>query len=304
MPGRQATSGESYRYGYQGQFAEEDEDAGWVSFELRNYDARIARWTSIDPANQYYSPYEAMGNDPANMIDRDGAVASGPSDWVELTNGKFIYVQGNIDLAKAQENWGGVVAIHKGDFEHVNSKGATIEFFADGTRKIIPAPMLVAAAHTVLPESAANVVGNSLSSMGDSGGKLEATIGLTVGKAVEGASDRMWKYADNTTVNNATARIKVNDAIPFGKKLPHLGSIKAKPKTVSNLGRVAKIAGKGFFVLGVATSVYDIATGRENLAGRGSVDLIMTGVGFFGGPVGGAASLIYFGLVRDKIGKY
>jgi RHS repeat-associated protein len=75
MPGRQATSGESYRYGYQGQFAEEDEDAGWVSFELRNYDARIARWTSIDPADQYNSPYMAMGNDPVNMIDPDGAFA-------------------------------------------------------------------------------------------------------------------------------------------------------------------------------------------------------------------------------------
>lgn len=62
-----------YRYGYQGQFAEKDEETGWNHFELREYDPVIGRWTSTDPYGQYWSPYIGMGNDPVNGTDPDGA---------------------------------------------------------------------------------------------------------------------------------------------------------------------------------------------------------------------------------------
>ena len=38
-----------YRYGYQGQYAEQDPETGLESFELRLYNDRIGRWTSYDP---------------------------------------------------------------------------------------------------------------------------------------------------------------------------------------------------------------------------------------------------------------
>ena len=38
-----------YRYGYQGEFSEEDEETGWNSFELRMYDPIIGRWMAPDP---------------------------------------------------------------------------------------------------------------------------------------------------------------------------------------------------------------------------------------------------------------
>jgi RHS repeat-associated protein len=41
---QKANSLEQYRYGYQGQFAEKDEETGWSSFELRMFDAIIGRW--------------------------------------------------------------------------------------------------------------------------------------------------------------------------------------------------------------------------------------------------------------------
>ena len=47
MPGRLVGTG--YRYGYQGQYAEKDEETGWNSFELRMYDARIGRWLGGRP---------------------------------------------------------------------------------------------------------------------------------------------------------------------------------------------------------------------------------------------------------------
>jgi RHS repeat-associated protein len=78
-----------YRYGYQGQFAEKDEETGWNHFELREYDAVIGRWLVVDPKKQYYSPYLSMGNNPLLRVDPDGG-----DDWIPQVdkNGKTSYV--------------------------------------------------------------------------------------------------------------------------------------------------------------------------------------------------------------------
>jgi len=67
-----AQGGTSYRYGYQGQYAEKDGETDWNAFELRMYDARIARWLQYDPKGQYASPYIGMGNEPVSGVDPDG----------------------------------------------------------------------------------------------------------------------------------------------------------------------------------------------------------------------------------------
>jgi RHS repeat-associated protein len=61
-----------YRYGYQGDFAEEDKETGFNHFEAREYDPVIGRWMVMDPARQYYSGYLGMGNNPINGVDPDG----------------------------------------------------------------------------------------------------------------------------------------------------------------------------------------------------------------------------------------
>lgn len=45
---------------------------GWHDFHARQYDAALGRWLAIDPAEQFASPYLAMGNNPVLGIDRDG----------------------------------------------------------------------------------------------------------------------------------------------------------------------------------------------------------------------------------------
>ncbi|UII29540.1 hypothetical protein LVD15_23340 [Fulvivirga maritima] len=65
---------EEFRYGYQGNFAEEDEETGWNSFELRMYDPVTGRWISTDPMRQYASPYNGNGNNPINNIDPTGGL--------------------------------------------------------------------------------------------------------------------------------------------------------------------------------------------------------------------------------------
>ncbi|HRX30286.1 MAG TPA: hypothetical protein P5349_00200 [Tenuifilaceae bacterium] len=44
MPNRQYKFGNRYRFGYQGQFAEKDEETRLDHFEARDYDSRLGRW--------------------------------------------------------------------------------------------------------------------------------------------------------------------------------------------------------------------------------------------------------------------
>jgi RHS repeat-associated protein len=62
----------SYRYGYQGEFAEKDGETDWNSFELRQYDSEIGRFTTTDPMGEFWSSYVGMGNDPSNLVDPTG----------------------------------------------------------------------------------------------------------------------------------------------------------------------------------------------------------------------------------------
>lgn len=78
LPGRNSSTSLLYKYGYQGQFAEEDAETGYNQFEARLYDGRLGRWMTVDPANQFHSPYLAMGNDPLNYTDPTGEFAWAP----------------------------------------------------------------------------------------------------------------------------------------------------------------------------------------------------------------------------------
>jgi len=49
----QNTDESEYRYSYQGQYAEKDEETGWNHFELREYDPIIGRWLVPDPMGQH-----------------------------------------------------------------------------------------------------------------------------------------------------------------------------------------------------------------------------------------------------------
>ncbi|MEL6557153.1 MAG: RHS repeat-associated core domain-containing protein [Bacteroidota bacterium] len=64
--------GSKSRYGYQGDFAEKDEETGWNHFELREYDPIVGRWLRVDPMRQYWSPYNGNGNNPIFNIDPTG----------------------------------------------------------------------------------------------------------------------------------------------------------------------------------------------------------------------------------------
>jgi RHS repeat-associated protein len=74
-------SGDSYRYGYQGQ-EKDDEIKGAgssINYSLRMYDTRLGRFMKIDPiAKKYpmYSPYHFSSNQPIHATEWEGAESS------------------------------------------------------------------------------------------------------------------------------------------------------------------------------------------------------------------------------------
>jgi RHS repeat-associated protein len=103
--GMRIRGADGYRYGYQGQHAEKDDETGWNAFELRMYDSKIARWLSVDPKGEFWSPYVGMGNDPVKSTDPDGGstedVIFRGKDGKEIrvvTPGDPIYVDVPFDL--------------------------------------------------------------------------------------------------------------------------------------------------------------------------------------------------------------
>jgi len=67
----------TYRYGYQGQYAEYDEETQWNSFDLRNYDPVTTRMITPDPMYASVSPYVAMNNNHVRYVDPTGGDAAG-----------------------------------------------------------------------------------------------------------------------------------------------------------------------------------------------------------------------------------
>jgi RHS repeat-associated protein len=64
-------------YGFQGEFAEFEEESGYDEFELRMFDVQIGRWIQNDPYDEFASGYVGMGNDPVNNVDVDGGSIGG-----------------------------------------------------------------------------------------------------------------------------------------------------------------------------------------------------------------------------------
>ncbi|MEM8568589.1 MAG: LamG-like jellyroll fold domain-containing protein [Bacteroidota bacterium] len=96
--------GQYYRYGFQGEYSEEDSETGWNSFELRMYDPVIGRWLTPDPFKQFNSPFVYANNNSVNLVDPDGGYA-GPDDIIirSKSSGKtLLIIQSNVLDAKVE----------------------------------------------------------------------------------------------------------------------------------------------------------------------------------------------------------
>ncbi len=114
----------AYRYGYQGEFAEKDGETDWNSFELRQYDSDVARWLSVDPYYQHFSPYLSMGNNPVSNVDANGGFWQEFGNWLSgkgwMSHEAYAFSQANTD---ASYEWIGSRFSGYGEFTQGYSEG-------------------------------------------------------------------------------------------------------------------------------------------------------------------------------------
>jgi len=61
------------KYLYNGKELEgEDLGLNWFDYGARRYDPQLGKWHSVDPVDEFHSPYTYVGNNPANYTDPFG----------------------------------------------------------------------------------------------------------------------------------------------------------------------------------------------------------------------------------------
>ena len=80
MPGLSYIAGgaEENSFTYNGKELEDEFGLNWYHYGVRFYDPAVGRWWSVDPAEEFHSPYTYVGNNPIMLIDPDGASSSDP----------------------------------------------------------------------------------------------------------------------------------------------------------------------------------------------------------------------------------
>ncbi|UXX80058.1 hypothetical protein N7E81_02925 [Reichenbachiella carrageenanivorans] len=112
---------EPYRFGYQGEYSEEDQETGFNHFEARAYDSRINRWMVTDPARQYASPYKSMGNNWIRLVDPDGRYDN-PKNWFQRTWNNLTF-RGGLNDAYAIKAQSIISGADLARFDELNSAG-------------------------------------------------------------------------------------------------------------------------------------------------------------------------------------
>ncbi len=72
IAGMTTITGSENKYTYNGKELVDDFDLNWYHYGARYYDPTLGRWHSIDPADEFHSPYAYCGNNPINFYDPNG----------------------------------------------------------------------------------------------------------------------------------------------------------------------------------------------------------------------------------------
>ena len=73
IPGLSVNNSVDNKFLYNNKEFEDEFNLDWYHYGVRFYDPQLGRWHSIDPADEFFSPYVYCHNDPVNFLDPDGA---------------------------------------------------------------------------------------------------------------------------------------------------------------------------------------------------------------------------------------
>ena len=247
-------------------------------YGARQHDPILGRWDRIDPlCEKYYnvSPYMYCMNNPVMFIDPDGMDYWSTNDPDQIK--AFMDSMKNGKRAD-MSNWN-----HTSDCDflaNLHYNDISNKYYYNNVS--IENGELVCTARVF---SGSLVDSRGWKKTSDRNTNLGSALGVlenVTGNLVKAAAK--YTFYDN----------KGNLLSTFQPRIPHT-NIKFDAMKARKFAKFAKTLGKVSAGVSAAMTIYEMTEGKKRLVGEGGVDLIMTGVGIWGGPIGFGASLMYFG---------
>ncbi len=280
LMGERENLASSQRYKYNGKELDRTHGLDWYDYGARMYDPTLARWMVPDPlAEKYYSvsPYAYCGNRPINISDPDG------KDWIEGPNGQAQFDPKWEKYSKLPEGYkylgkSVVLMAENGDIYYGRNDGKELFWYTPGGKS------------ADLTQETINVNSSDDSNTIDH-------------KSIEKDSKSIDKAMNTASLVGVANDVKLG-LFQIAANMKNGDSPFYRYADVSSLGATAARYYKFFNGMGFAGSaITGVYTGYQlknnfddknwNAVARNGVDLFMTGIGFFGGPIGMGISCLY-----------